>query len=66
MESNFDIKVKYPNPLVYITKAGEVKISSELELVNREKFWGVQFGNIFLALKNSGFSDWSHAIHQEK
>ena len=66
MESNFDIKVKSPSPLVYITKAGEVKISSELELANRENLWGVQCGNIFVALKNSGFSDWQHAIHQEK
>ena len=66
MESNFNIKVKSPSPLVYITKAGEVKISSELELANRENLWGVQCGNIFVALKNSGFSDWQHAIHQEK
>ena len=66
MESNFNIKVKSPSPLVYITKAGEVKISSELELANRENLWGVQCSNIFVALKNSGFSDWQHAIHQEK
>lgn len=66
MESKFDIKVKSPSQLVYITKDGGVTISSELDLANRENLWGVQCGKIFVALKNSGFSDWPHAIHQEK
>ena len=57
-----DIKVEAPCLLVYIAKSGEVKIMQVLDFALRENLWGMKCGNIFVALKNSGFNDWVQAM----
>lgn len=61
-----DIKVEAPCLLVYIAKSGEVKIMQVLDFALREDLWGMKCGNIFVALKNSGFNDWVQAMQNAR
>lgn len=66
MDSKFNIKVKAPSELAYITELGHVQVLPVLEIAKRDKLWGIKCGNIIVALKNSKFNNWIHAMKSER